>query len=153
MIYVECKPDRALVTTLGIPSSEIQHESHKVRVCKRLEKSTNSKGLVDEDPSSSAQPIYIKKLRLLSDKHDIKLLHDKEARNYIIMLCPQLEGWILKVAQEAGINLEDYELPNTAEELDNVIKIRIGKFINLIQNIKKKKKGRMLKALEGLMKK
>jgi hypothetical protein len=90
------------------------------------------KPFFDEDPSS-AQPSYIKKLRLLSDKHDVKLLYDKEAQNYIIVLCSRLEVWILKAAQEAEINLENLELPNTVEELDNVLNTRIGKFINLIQ--------------------
>jgi len=149
MIYLECKPDRVLVTTLGIPSKEIQHESHKVRVCKRLEKSTNSKGLVDEDPSST-QPTYIRRLELHSNEHDIKLLYDEKTQNYLIVLCPRLEVWILKAATEAKVNVKNYDLPNTPEELHNIINTKVGKFMNLIQNIKEK--SRMLKTLEDFVK-
>jgi hypothetical protein len=150
MIYVECKPDRVLVTTLGIPGTEIQHESNKVKVCKRLEKSLNCIGLVDEDPSS-VQPTYIKRLEEKFHVHNIKLLYDKETKNNLIVLCPRLEVWILEAAQGARINLGNYDLPNSAEELHNVVNTKVGKFMILIQNIKKKK-SKMLITLEDLLK-
>ncbi len=62
MIYLECNPDKALVKALGITKKEIFHTGNKGNVCKRLQKSKNSKGTVDEDPSS-IQPNYIKKLQ------------------------------------------------------------------------------------------
>lgn len=63
MIYTECKPDTALVKTLGIRKREIIHLSGKPEVCKQLEKREKWKGLVDEDPLS-VQPPYLKKLRV-----------------------------------------------------------------------------------------
>ncbi len=124
------------MSTLGIPGTEIQHESNKVKVCKRLEKSLNCIGLVDEDPSS-VQPTYIKRLEEKLHVHN--------------MLCPRLEVWILEAAQEARINLGNYDLPNSAEGLHNVVNTKVGKFMNLIQNIKKKK-SKMLRTLEDLLK-
>ncbi len=42
MIYTECKPDSALVKTLGIRKKEIIHLGGKPEVCKQLEKRENS---------------------------------------------------------------------------------------------------------------
>ncbi len=150
MIYVECKPDEAIVITLGIPGKEIEHRNGKGSVCKRLEESINSKGLVDEDPLST-QPSYIKKLTLRSQKHDIKLLYDENAKNYLIMLCPNLEEWILKATKDAEINIKNYNLPDNIDELHKILNTKIGKLTNLLQNLKKKK-SRLLKTLEDFVK-
>ena len=48
--------------------------------------------------------------------------------------------------------MESYNLPNTEEELHSIINTKIGKFINLVQNIKNKKKSKMLKALQESLK-
>ena len=150
MIYVECKPDETLVKALGILGKKIEHRSGKGSICKRLEKSGNSKGLVDEDPLS-AQPSYIRKLKLHSHQHDIKLLYDKKANNYVIVLCPNLEEWILKATKEAKVNTKNYNLPDNTDELHKILNTKIGKFTNLLQNLKKKK-SRLLKTLEDFVK-
>ena len=105
---------------------------------------------MDEDPLS-AQPSYIKKLTLRSQKHDIKLLYDENAKNYLIMLCPNLEEWILKATKDAEINIKNYNLPDNIDELHKILNTKIGKFTNLLQNLKKKK-SRLLKTLEDFVK-
>lgn len=106
MIYLECYSDEALVKALGIHKKEIYHSYSKGNVCKKLEKNSESKGLVDEDPFST-QPSYIGKLKTNSHEYDIKLLYDEIANNHLIVLCPRLEDWILKAAKEAGINVKN----------------------------------------------
>ncbi len=76
LLYVECHPDTVLVRTLGIPKREIRHVHSKGNVCNRLSKSRDSVGLIDEDPNS-AQPNYLKTLKLVEEKHDLRLLADK----------------------------------------------------------------------------
>lgn len=148
MIYVECKPDYTLVKILGLSKKEIRHEGGKSKICNRLRKSSKSKGLVDEDPLSTQHP-YIKTLRLLSDKDDIKVLYSEKAQNHIFVLCPRLEEWILKIAKIAKVDPEKYGLPNDANELHKIININLGKFAKLIEALKKKSK--ILKNLENLI--
>ena len=50
MIYVECFPDFTLINTLGFSRREIVHAGSKGKVCNRLRKTYNSKGVIDEDP-------------------------------------------------------------------------------------------------------
>jgi hypothetical protein len=149
MIYLECDPDKALVQTLGLSVKKIKHVYSKGNVCNRLAKSSHSQGIVDEDPLS-AQPSYIGKLKLQSHEHQIKILYDEKAQNRLIVLCPRLEEWVLRAAQDAGVNIQDYGLPNNANQLHHTINTRLESLKNLIKNIKDKSK--MLKALESLLK-
>lgn len=149
MIYLECKPDKALVGALGVPRKEIRHLFSKGNVCNKLEKSRNSRGLVDEDPLST-QPSYIRKLKPYSEKAGIKLLHDEDNQNYLIILCPTLEEWILEVVKEVGIDMSSYGLPDDTSRLHEAINTKLKNFKYLLDDIKQKSS--MLKTLEGFVK-
>jgi len=145
MIFIECKPDFVLVNLLGIAGRDIRHAGNKSGVCKRLMKGSNENGLVDEDPLANSPP-YIDGLSFLESQYGIKILNDKKRANYLIVICPRLEDWVLKAAREARINIRSYDLPDDAEGLHRVINVNIDKFEKLIKNLKGK--SRMLEALQ-----
>jgi len=109
MIYVECKPDFALVKSITrIPIREVIHERKgKPGVCERLQRQRNCKGLVDEDPLSM-QPRYMKKVRLGNDlfQQELKVFHDESNGNSLFVLCPRLEEWLLKATKEAHLDIK-----------------------------------------------
>lgn len=150
MIYVECKADRELVLTLGIGKKKIIHAGGKSAVCKRLENGKRTKGLVDEDPESF-QPPYIKSLKILEKKASLKLLYDSLRKNYLIVLCPRLEEWILEAAKEARIDLKNYNLPETGDKLHANINLNLKNFQRLLHSLKKNKSKR-LAVLEEFLK-
>lgn len=138
MIYVECKSDLALVKSItNISRRKIIHEADKSRVCAKLTKQRSCKGLVDEDPLS-VQPPYMKKVRLEDDlfQYGLKVFYDEPNKNYLFVLCPKLEDWILKAAQEADLNVKNYSLPNTPEKLHRVINVNLDKFERLLKDLK-----------------
>ena len=139
MIFIECKPDHALVKPLtNIIRREITHEfKGKGEICNRLRKQANCKALLDEDPFGT-QPRYMKEAKLVNDlhEHDLKLLHDSANKNYLIVLCQRLEEWVLKAAREAGIDVRKYSLPNDAARLHREINIRLDKFEKLLEELK-----------------
>ncbi len=145
MIYLECNTDKALVMALGIHKDVITHSGNKGNVCKNLAKKQKSIGLVDEDPSS-AQPSYLGKLKIRSNDNDIKFMYDNENKNYMIVLCPRLEDWIIKAAKESGIDMKDYNLPDEAYELHKVNFKTLKNFTKLIEDMEKRK-CKMLRAL------
>ena len=152
MIFIECKPDLTLLESLtSIPRREITHEfKGKGEICNRLRKLSNCTGLIDEDPDSG-QPLYVKEAKLENDlsEHEIKVLHDNTNNNYIIVLCPRLEEWILKAAREAGIDVRKYDLPNDAIRLHREINISLDKFENLLEDLKRSSS--RLKSLKRLL--
>ena len=139
MIFVECKPDLALVKSLtNISRRGITHEfKGKGEICNRLKKQTNCKGLIDEDPSSG-QPRFVKEARLENDlsEHDIKVLRHSSTDNHLIVLCPRLEEWTLNAAREARIDVRKYNLPNDAARLHREINISLDKFEDLLEDLR-----------------
>ncbi len=147
MIYLECKPDEALVGSLGIPKREREHSHDKGRVCNKLKKTENAIGMVDEDPGS-AQPGYLKKLETISENNNIRVKQDKQ-NNRLVILCPHLEGWIINVANAAGVDVKKYRLPNNPKQLHGVINSKLREFCSLIDELKDKSDA--VKALKKLL--
>jgi len=152
MIYVECYSDITLVQSLTtVTRRGIVHEfKGKGEICNRLRNSTKSKGLIDEDPSSS-QPRYVREATLDGDftEHNIKLLHHNSTDNDLIVLCPTLEEWVLDAAKGSNLDVRKYDLPNDAVRLHRLINLSLGKFERLLEDLKTK--SNRLKTLKRLL--
>jgi len=139
VLYVECYPDESLAISLGFRKRDVIHAHSKGNVCKKLARTKNSKGMVDEDPGSS-QPSYIKSMRLEEEGHDLKLLLDPRNGNYLVVVCPNLEEWIIRAAREAGVDLNKMELPDDSNRLHKVINSNLEKFEKLLSELQGKSK-------------
>jgi len=85
-----------------------------------------------------------------SSSFGIRLLHDASRNNYVIVLCPRLEEWVLNAAKEMQIDLEKYDLPEDGERFHREININLEKFKKLITELKSS--SRRLKKLQNLLK-
>ncbi len=67
----------------------------------------------------------------------LKILEDVALGNLVVVLCPRLEEWIIRTAQEAGLNLTHprYNLPNSPARLHREITFDLRKFERLIQDL------------------
>lgn len=83
-----------------VERGSIIHAGGKPNVLKMLEKCINCLGLIDEDPRSD-QPPRLWGVKLEPAGHDIKV--GKYKGNVVVVLCPELEEWVAKVARNAGI--------------------------------------------------
>lgn len=153
MIFVENEAHKILVKAIGVSEKKIIVADGKGNVCNKLEKEKNCKGLVDEDPLSS-QHSYFKKLGHKEVKNEIKLFFDQKNKNYLIILCPVVEKWILKAATEVKLNTSKYNLPDNSNELYKTLHADNKRYKNLERLIKDiiKQKSSMLKTLEGFLK-
>lgn len=153
MIFVENEAHKALVKAIGFLEKEIIIANGKGNVCNKLEKEKNCRGLVDEDPLSS-QHSYFDKLEHKEVKNDSKLYYDGRSKNFLIVLCPIAEKWILKAAAEVKVNVSEYNLPDNPNELYKVLHTDRKKYKNLENLIKDiiKQNNIMLKTLEGFLK-
>ena len=136
MILVECKLDEMLVRhLLNISRKSIQHEPGKGKVCRHLQRGTRLTGIVDEDPGS-AQPAYIQTLSEVEKWGNIRILKDNERNNYLVVLSPFLEGWILEVARKEGVNVKkEFNLPDNARRLHEILGANPGKFEGLLRRL------------------
>lgn len=126
MTYFECYADECLLKCLGFNSKELRggHSFGRSKVCRKLSKTSNSWGLIDEDPNASRDS-YLKHLFSLNPIYeDVQLLcsKDKKRNNKIIVLRPNLEAWTLKLAMEEGVDLaKEYGLPSDWKGLHEVL--------------------------------
>lgn len=150
MIYLECDSDKAFVRALDIPKKEIVCADGKGNVCNYLEKNMHSVGLVDEDPLS-AKPNYMNKLRIHLNENNIKLFFDEKNKNYLIVLHPRLEEWILEVAKNASIDPAKYGFPDNVKQFRRQLNLRLDKkFGEFVQDLRDK--SQVVRKLEGFLK-
>jgi len=141
MYLVECKPDAVLVQSLTITSrKDIRHAGNKSELLKKLtEHYDNTKGIIDEDPWS-IQPPHLQRFKEKQHltTYNLRIRRQKTKNNTLIILCPRLEDWILEAAREANLDPKEYNLPNDASELHELINIQIDKFEDFIEALKTK---------------
>lgn len=145
MIRVECLPDSTLVQSLtGLTKKHIIHHSGKSEVCKAIKKLNDCVGMIDEDPGRN-QPTYLQNLVVQQEMPDfnLRILLDEERNNKIIILCPNLEGWIIKSADEAGIDLNRENLSRDEYQLHQIINSRLQNFSRLIEKLKRMNSNRI----------
>ena len=116
MIFVECKPDGALVCKLKPEMAQrIEHSGDKAGVLNKLVRREgfrnfeNSIGLIDQDPMST-QPKVLKSFSFKREIEDseIAILYYMHLNNHVLILRPRLEEWILDACHESGVNVADY---------------------------------------------
>ena len=147
MIYIECKADKALVMSLGVPKNNTNHED-KSRICSKFrKKKSNSLGMIDEDPNSY-KPLYFDELNEKNNQHDIILYEDEVKHNHLIVLCPRLEEWIIRTCELEGINIvRKYNLPNNGHYLHKIINKNLTRFNKLLEELKTTERLQYLKHL------
>jgi hypothetical protein len=118
MIILECNADETLVTALGF--NDIQHESGRGEVCKKVRKTDGAFGLIDEDPLAVPDP-YLKLFTLSTNEKSLRLFVENNGNRRIVVIRPRLEDWILQTAKISKVSMKDFDLPGTSKELHDIL--------------------------------
>jgi hypothetical protein len=136
VILYECYADETLLSALGFQRQEIEHAGGINNVGKRLESNyTKSVGMIDEDPGKPRHS-YIKKCNFINaapTNVNLKVQYDNIRKNYIVVICPDLEPWILDVAKIENIDVTTYGLSKNPDTLHDELSFRTKQ----LQNFKK----------------
>jgi hypothetical protein len=135
---VECTPDETLVKSLGFTSSQIKHQPNKGAVCNYLSKNPAIIGMVDADPDS-AQPRFFQNCIIILKKFDVTVYQHNTQNTRLIVLNPDLEGWLIKSAKQSKINMNSFGLPNSSKTLHKEILQKLPKLEKLILALKTQK--------------
>lgn len=135
---VECKPDWVMIEALTSSlRRNIVHAGNKSGVIKHLiSHYEDSKGIVDEDPGRST-PRYLQRFREVEEfeEYALKILYYAKRNNYLFILSPRLEDWILNVARQSNIDVTEYGLPDDPIMLHAEINLKIDRFEILIRDL------------------
>ena len=136
MIFVECDPDKYVVKKI-VPKTRIIHGGGKTGVLNALEGERRAVGIVDADPHFRKPPGDMRKGYVREDVKDtIELMRKKgDEGKFLIVLSPDIEGWLVNKAKQNGISLRDYNLPDDPERMHDIT--HIERDLNFQKFIKK----------------
>ncbi len=142
-IIPECYVDTNLIETIVPTIKGYNHQKGAGTVTRLMQSKLKDKfavGIVDKDKK---QLKYSEEFDLEIDIGDLLLFKhkNKEKHHYLIFINPAIEKWIIKNADEVGVSLQDFGLPENLKELTKITKKITSKkdnnFKKLFRELKK----------------
>ena len=124
-IVPECYADTNLMNVLT--GKKCNHQKGCATVCKTLEKKLQNQFAVAIIDKDKRQPEATKEFEEICQSDSLVVCKHKERPHYLILINPAIERFILKAANESGVNLADYHLPDHLEELIRITKSQSAK--------------------------
>lgn len=117
LILPECYMDTNLIETLVPPQRGYNHQKGCPAVAKKMKERFSDSfalGIMDNDKRHVS---YLQEFSLIASDPVIEIYKHKEKSHYILLIYPAVEGFILEAASDLGIDLSDYNVPGTLEEM------------------------------------
>jgi len=120
-VLVECDADEAVLRALGVAKKQLLHFGGKGTVINRLKELPGATGIVDEDPAS-AQPRDLNNYQgEVQTTEGLRLLtRQGKGGQSLILVCPNLEDWLIHRAKSMGVEPENYGLPADPNRLHSI---------------------------------
>ena len=140
ILYVmpECYVDTNLIEYLLNASVNHQHSCSKVVA--QLNTTFSEKfaiGIIDKDKVELG---YVKECRTIAESKHITLLKHQSKSQYLIMVAPAIDGFIIDCAKEQNVNMMNFGLPAALQDFikisKNVTSNKDPRFKNLFAAIK-----------------
>jgi hypothetical protein len=138
-IVPECYVDTKIAEIVSQAKRKYNHQHGCGDVSKLLQKQLKDKvalGIVDEDSDKGPVAKYFLEFNLVIKENNLVLKKHKTRNHYLILICPEVEKWLLEDAKSVGIDPSDseYNLPDSLKEF---IKISKEKDIDRNEGFKK----------------
>lgn len=142
-IVPECYIDTNLVETLlalrRCKTDGVNHQkgcNTVVNVMKKNFGDCFALGVVDADKRRLS---YLDDCQELASSEHIALMKHQKAQHFFLLIKPAMDTLILKAAEEAGVNLSDYDLP-----------FELGKFKDVTKRVDSKKDSRFKRLFKDI---
>ena len=112
-IVPECYVDTKLIEILvGFNKCNHQHGCGDVsRELLTKLKNNVSLGVIDQDLNKGFKAKYLKEFYIIKEESNLILQKHPGNTHYLILICPEIEEWLLNVANSVKIDPESYGLP------------------------------------------
>jgi hypothetical protein len=139
MYLVECFSDENLLRGLGIPGKSIRRMRGKGKVMLFMMQHAEQPqmALMDRD-RNEAQPKDLRHFKL--EKLGEGVERYTRGEHTVVMLDDNLEQWLVRAAKLAGVDLREFKLPTTAEELHRIEpKVGDPRMLDLVRRLDEKR--------------
>jgi hypothetical protein len=124
-IVPECYIDTRVAEIAGQAKRGYNHQHGCGDVAKTLSinlKNMIALGIIDEDKNKGPQAKYFSNFHIIAEKHNLILKKHSDKDQYIIVVCPEIERWLLTDATQIGLAIEDFGLPADLNGLKEISK-------------------------------
>ena len=139
-IVPECYVDTKVAEIAGQATRKYNHQHGCGDVANQLKNKLKDKislGIIDEDKNKGPAAKYFLEFNLVKTENNLILKKHKDRQQYLILVCPEIEEWLMNDANSIGINPINYDLPNNLEGFISVTKTQgIHKNIGFYRFIK-----------------
>lgn len=132
-IVPECYVDTKVAEIVGQASRKYNHQHGCGDVARQLKNKLSNQislGIIDEDKDKGTEAKYFSEFGSIIKENNLILKKHRQRKQYLILVCPEIEDWLKENADMVSVNPEDFNLP-----LDMKGFKRITKTQNIDNNI------------------
>jgi hypothetical protein len=104
---------------------QVSHQHGSGDVARQLKTSLTNKqaiGIIDEDAKKGVKPQYFSEFLMLRKVHNLLLKKHKVKEHYLIVICPEIEHWLLEIASLSNIDPSEYKFSPDIKDFRNQTK-------------------------------
>jgi hypothetical protein len=139
-IVPECYVDTKVAEIVG-QARKYNHQHGCGNVANELKnklKNNIALGIIDEDKNKGPASIYFLEFNTIKTENNLILKKHTERQQYLVLVCPEIEAWLLNDAKAVGIAPSEFGLPEDMKGFNSISKIqKIDRNIGFHQFIKK----------------
>lgn len=139
-ILPECYVDTKVAEIITQSSKKYNHQHGCGQIANELKNTFSNKvalGIIDEDRNKGTIANYFLEFIEVKSENGLILKQHNERVQYLILICPEIEEWLLSNANFVEVNPVDYNLPKYLSDFKHITKRQnIDKHIGFYQFIK-----------------
>ncbi len=123
-IIPECFVDTKVAQILG-QAKKYNHQHGCGDVANQLRNKLKDKpalGIIDEDKNKGPVAKYFLEFKQITEETGLILKKHPQKAHYLIMICPDIERWLLLNANSSNINPVDFDLPENLHGFKQITK-------------------------------
>lgn len=113
-ILPECYVDTKVAEIVTRSSEKYNHQHGCGQIANLLKgrlKDTVALGIIDEDKNKGPIANYFLEFETMKSENNLILKKHRKRKQYLILICPEIEKWLLINANSAQVNPADFNLP------------------------------------------
>ncbi len=113
-IVPECYVDTKVVEIIAKAKRKFNHQHGCGDVANQLKNKLRNKtalGIIDEDKGKVPQAKYFFEFEVIKEENNLIFKKHRERKQYLILICPEIEKWLMKDAEMVNINPLAFNLP------------------------------------------
>ena len=127
-IVPECYVDTKIAEILG-QAKKYNHQHGCGDVANELKtklRDSIALGIIDEDKNKGPQAKYFSEFEMITQENNLVLKKHKIKKHYLILICPEVEEWLMNDSQKVNIDPtdENYKLPGQLKDFVQKTKIQ-----------------------------